>query len=280
MAMKDLSELANNIVVGETSGTERITLEQFKELYRKVARLAEEQNRQLGETYILLLTEVAIIRFSSAMKLVLRVSNNRAIRKKDLDVVITPKFEGNINPIPWRAFIWTEIRLNWWKLLLVGVIFYVLLMHDIGFSNIRTLNQMLVEANALFIGIFVLFTITQNRELLATRELVRQGITHQLMQNDYYITCLAILSLIVAFISTAITSGTTGNQSSITEFLLIQRLLNSQIGPQILTTFSLLLLLDCFLAVTSYYLRVMRTALESRMYIELMAEKSLNKEAD
>ena len=271
--------LAHEIVHGKAKGTTRITLDEFKELYREVAQLAESQNHQLGRTYILLLTELALVQFSLSKELILRVSNNRPIRKNDFDIVITPIFEGNVKPIPWRAFIWTEIRHNFKILLPIFILFLYLLSQDELFTTTKVVNQMLIEANALFIGIFVLFTISQNRDLLASRELIKQGITHQLMQNDYYITCIAIISLILAFISTASISGVSNFLDDIVALPNADLLKNISYLPHLLTSISLVLLIDCLLAVTRYYLYVLGTAIEGQMYIELMSVKPSSDES-
>lgn len=275
--MPDIRSLASSIMTGK-SGTDVISMDDFKKLYRFLERSIQEQNGKLGETYILLLTEQALVRFQINQNFILRVTDNkRALNKKDFDVVLTPRFEGNTKPIPLRAFIWTEIVQNWWILFPISIIFFFLFSHDQTNSNLQTINQMLVEANALFIGIFVLFTITQNRELLASRELVKNGLTHQLMQNDNYITHLAIISLLSAFISAALLC--TVSEPFLEKLIITQSIIiDPLIWSRGFTSFSLVLLIDCFLAVTRYYLRIMRTALEGTMYLDMMGNKAEKKE--
>lgn len=268
----DLKELATLIIRGEISGTKRLNLQEFKTLYREVEQAAQAGGRQIKETRILILTETSLVRFSIAPRYILRIIDNRALHPSDFDIVLSPKFEGNIQPILLRDFLWSVVRKNWWILVPIFLIFLFLLWQDAQFSALQTINQMLVEANALFIGIFVLFTISQNRDLLASPELVRQGITHQLMQNDVYIAGLSIASLILAFLSTAFA----GAALSIVGFELpiIGWSINLGNWARVLTTFSIVLLVECLLAVSRYYIRVMRTALEGRMYRELLSGRS------
>jgi len=271
--MQDLNLLASSILSGK-SGTCLVTLDEFKKLYRLLEQSAQEKNLKLGETSILLLSEKSLVRFQINQNLILRVSdNNRALNKKDFDIVLIPRFEGNIKPIPLRAFIWTEIIQNWWILTPLIIVFLFLFLHHRTITNLQTINQMLVEANALFIGIFVLFTINQNRDLLTSHELVKGGLTHQLIQNDRYITYTAVTSLLSAFISAALLGTVDGSSQQILK-IYNSFTINPVLASKLFTTISLIFLTDCFLAVARYYLRVMRTALEGRMYLEIMGRES------
>jgi hypothetical protein len=268
--MDKLNFIAQNIVQGDQKAVYELSLEEFQEVYRHVARLCQDQNKKIGETHILLLTENALIKFSIS-KIVIQINHKKNLSRKDFDVVISPKFEGNVKPITWRAFIWTELVHNWWILISVSLLFYFLFYANNNFSGISTINQLLIESNSLFISIFVLFTISQNRDLLTNKELVRKGLTHRLMQNDYYITSSAISSLVLAFISSSILTLPTNITISIP--VINFSFFRATIAIA-LTHIALLILLDCFIAITNYYLKVMRTALESKMFVQLMDEHS------
>ena len=267
----NVSALATDIITGQITGTEAFSLDEFKNLYRQVERVAQDQNVRLHETHILLLSDAALVSFSTAPRFVLRIDENRSLLRSDFDIVISPRFEGNVKPIPLRAFLWTELVQNWWILGLISLILCFLLRDDSDLSTVQALNQMLIEANALFIGIFVLFTVTQNRQLLISKELVKRGIIHQLMQNDQYITWLAILSLLAAFMSTA-GSAWAPNSPILLKLPVAQWSLDPRSWSRGLTIASLVLFVDCLLSVTRYYLRVMRTAVESQMYRDLMGD--------
>jgi hypothetical protein len=237
-----------NLVQGDQKAVYELSLEEFQEVYRHVARLCQDQNKKIGETHILLLTENALIKFSIS-KIVIQINHKKNLSRKDFDVVISPKFEGNVKPITWRAFIWTELVHNWWILISVSLLFYFLFYANNNFSGISTINQLLIESNSLFISIFVLFTISQNRD----------------------ITSSAISSLVLAFISSSILTLPTNITISIP--VINFSFFRATIAIA-LTHIALLILLDCFIAITNYYLKVMRTALESKMFVQLMDEHS------
>lgn len=269
--MNNLKSLAQEIVEGDATATYSISLTEFKELYRNIARMCEESNKKIGETRILLLTESAIVKFSIAPNIILQINHDKNLSRKDFDIVISSVIEGNVRPISWRAFIWTEIRHGWWIFLIVSIIFYLFYYKESNFPGISTINQLLVDATSLFISIFVLFTISQNRDLLSNKELVRKGFTHQLMQNDFYITSLAIASLICTFTSSSIL---TQINPTITKIPILNVSFQTGFIAIFLTHIAMLFLLDCFMSVTRYYLKVIRTAIEGQMYVELMGKGS------
>lgn len=273
--MNKLEAYSKNIVEGEKKGVYVLSLAEFQELYKLVSRLSEQRDKKIGETYILLLTENALVRFSLAQKIIIQVSHNQTLSKTDFNIVISPKFEGNINPITWKAFIWTEFRQNWLIILFITVLFFLLFYMTNNFAGISKINELLIQSNSLFISIFILFTISQNRELLTNKELTRQGITHRLMQNDYYITSFAILSLSLALCSSAILTLPTNTMSSFALANSFYSMGTIAIG---LTHLALILLLVCFLSVTKYYLKVMRAGMESKMYEQLMNEQEKENE--
>lgn len=266
------SSLANDILAGKATGqlSKAISLNDFKNLYRQVHSVAQEKKQNLPDVEILLLSDSAIVRFTSAKNFIIRINEGRSLFKNDFELVISPKFYGNVQPIPLRGFIWTELRKNGLILTVLFIGFTVLFGFDSNNLNLQVLSQMLVEANALFIGIFVLFTITQNRDLLATRELIKQGITHRMMRNDFYITALSISSLLAAFLTVALietplnftlwTIKATSWQIEITT-------------ARIAGSFALILLIDCLLSVTQYYLQLMRAAVEGTMFRAIMGSK-------
>lgn len=273
-----LHALARLLVLDNPRGTKRLNFSQFRELYRAMEQVARDESVTIEQTEILLLTETTLVRFSTAPHFILRVSAKRPLRKADFDIVLSPHFKGNVDPIPIRAFVWTEIRLSWWILFPVFFFFWYFLGRSSDYSGLQAINQMLVEANALFVGIFVLFTISQNRELLATPQHVKQGTTHQLMQNDRYIAWLSIISLVLAFVSAALAgTAVTGDPLLIPIF---DREVQAGEIARFLTAFSLVLLVDALLAVTRYYLRLMRTAVEGEMFRHIMGKASVEDAED
>jgi hypothetical protein len=258
------------ILSGDAKGQIRVDLNDFKRLYRSVA--AQQQSDKIPEVEILLLSEGAIVKFASAKNFVIRVHENRPLSQKDFEVILSPRFYGNIKPIPLRGFIWTEIRKNGGILIPLYLLFLFFLSFDINNSSLQTMSQMLVDANALFIAIFILFTISQNRELLATKKLVEDGMTHQMIQNDLYMTGLSITSLLFAFLTVVII------ESPVNVALWSGTILSWQVEvtvARLVGVFALILLVDCLLSVTQYYLKIMRTAVEGKMYRDIMSQKEI-----
>jgi hypothetical protein len=277
----DWTSLARSILENDVVGQSPVlTLTQFKQLYVRIERLARDSSRRIAPPDILLLTERALIRFPSAPGYVIFVGGQRTpFVAKDFEIVLDAKIIGNKKPITARSFLWTELRRNGIVLLAIGLVFLLLTGLDNDLSTVQLMNQMLIEANALFIAVFVLFTVSQNRDYLARPELFRRGQTHQLMQNDKYMLRVATLSLLLAFGSTALAGATKHGTTPIV--LLLGRLaINAQLGARILITVALILLVDCFLSVANYYLRLATTAVESKGVDEWILESEVDDKKD
>ncbi len=264
--MNNLTDLAQTILHEGNSGTYKLTLDDFRELYRIISEIHDEK---IEDTYILLLTEYALVKFKISPNIIIRVLSEKTLSKKDFEIVLSPIFEGNLKPITWLAFGWTEILNNWKIFTIISLSFYFLFYRPQNFQGINTINQLLIDANALFISIFVLFTISQNQELLTNRNLIKQGEIHRLLQNDYYITSISIFSLTLAFISSALLT-----LSPLPEIFspITKETFSLGIFTIALTHIALLALLDCFLSVTRYYLKITRTRVEMQMYTLLMSK--------
>ena len=267
-ADRAVARLASQIVAGQgPRATDPLTIEQFEALYRQVEIEAARVAIDVGETQILILSGRALVRFAIADNIIVQVhKEGEQLAEQDFRVVIQPSFDGNVDPITVRQFLSTEICQNGLVLLGVAAVSLTVLWLGRGTSTVQTVNQMLVEANALFIGMFVLFTVTQNKESLIVPGLIRRGFAHRMMQNDRYVAWMAIASLLAAFLGAGV-AGIAGGQAV---SRLAWAVASAEACSYALTTFSLVLLVDCLLSVTRYYLHWAETAVEARMYREIM----------
>jgi hypothetical protein len=109
--------------------------------------------------------------------------------------------------------------------------------------------------------------VSQNRDQLSARTLVRDGSAHQYLQNDKFVACTSILSLLLAIGSSALTARFAGGADPI---LVSSPGISAAFSraPTVITVFALLLLVDAFLAVTRYYLKVMTSIVEHKMFVD------------
>jgi len=264
--------MARQILQEQPRGTNRLELNQFKDLYRAIESVSRQEKRSLDKTTVVLLSEGALVRLSVAPNYIIRVNKRDGnLRKKDFDFLLAPRFEGNVTPIPLRAFVWTEIRRNWYILIPLGVMLVLLLLGDTKFETLNSVNQMLVDANAIFISIFVLFTVSQNTEILRSKHMLQSGETFRLMQNDRYITGMAILSLVMAIISTASSSSSLPNSVFMTRRIFSSVSSLTVFLPVVLTTIASILLVDCLLSISTYYLKIHRSTLDAHAYRILLS---------
>lgn len=268
-----LDQLTNAILQGEAKGrSDVLSLEAFKQLYRHLDKVARDRGQHIDPVEIVILTEQALICFASAPDFRILVGGHKkTLAPKDFEIVMNARFRGNLRPVTAPAFIWTELRQNGLILLIIGCVFFYVSGFDRDLSSISLLNQMLVEANALFIGIFVLFTVSQNRDRLAMPELAWRGQTHQLMQNDKYVVWMAIFSLLLAFFSTAVAGADFTSPAS--PIANAGWIVDTGTVSRVLTLVAILLLIDCFLSITRYYLRIMTSMVEATMVKNISANR-------
>lgn len=259
--------LLEKIISGEAQGQQRLDLAGFKRMYRQVQLIADQEGVQTPSVDVLLLTETALVQFETAPNFVLRIIESRPLTRTDFEIIIVGNYYGNLNPVPVRGLVWTELKKNGKYLFPVFVLFFILICSHKTDAVLETISQMLVEANALFVSIFTLFTITQNRELFASKELAATGFTHRMMRNDWFMTTLSILSLILAFVSVAIIG------TNLDLVIFAGRSIEITLA-RLIVVLALVLLIDCLLSVTQYYLKAMHTAVESKMYRDIMARRN------
>lgn len=272
---EDFEALARKIVSGSPSGTIGIDLSDYRRLFAEVQRVARQLNMPAIQTEILLLSEEAFVIFSTAPQFVMRVlkPGNR-VKTEDFDFDFAAEFKGNLSPIPLRGFIWTEVRMNWWILFSVGAVLWFLLKHDSSLSVSIVINQMVVEAYAVFISIFILFTVSQNREFLSSPELLRDGTTYILLQNDRFVTMTAILGLVLAIFGTALSADFAESIGIYLGKSVLLDFLNPGFLSRTFTVAAAVLLVDCLLSISRYYLKIYRTLVDAQVYRQFRHSKN------
>lgn len=262
----NIHSIAASIASGSAKGSfGPLSLAEFKLLYQRLDSLNDEKS----ETAILLLTERALVKFSTAPNAMVLVQGNN-LSPRDFEIVLRGRFSGNVKPITLRSFVWTELRNNGLLLVPFGIILWALLCRNPEYAAVVTLNQMIVDAIAVFVSIFVLFTISQNREPHSTKHFIQIGYTHRLIQNDNFITYTAILSLVLAILSVAMLGDVASNPGIQFGIPYLNWVVAIREWAPWLTLLALILLLDCFLSITRYYLRMARAEMEARMYQQIM----------
>ena len=95
---------------------------------------------------------------------------------KDFDFVTKKIWHGQrIRPKTFLSFLWSEAKLNSWKLLCVFFISAVLLFIVRDDSLYDLLSMLLTQASTVFFSIYLIFTVTQNQTLHSDRTSFRGG---------------------------------------------------------------------------------------------------------
>jgi hypothetical protein len=67
-----------------------------------------------------------------------------------------------------------------------------------GLESIEAASDVLIGISAIFFSIFILFTASQNIQIVATPDLFKSGLTHRFVRVDRMIAWISILALVIA----------------------------------------------------------------------------------
>ena len=206
-------------------------------------------------------------------KTIFCLNPRRILQEKDFEFL---KPFGNIfgtkRKFGFLQFVFEEIQSNWLILIISFLISYffinTLINSSDGVSDIKFLFETLITILALFLSVFILFTVSQNAELIKDIYLFREGITFRFFRVDKYLAVLAFVDLLICLISFMIItlpSSITVNKVNIT--------LHKDIIISLTGSFSITIIIDCFLGLISYYFKRVRFIFEKDLSKRFLDEK-------
>ena len=241
---------------------------QFKTVYTDI------QKRTGGTpTHILLNGNWAMVQFSSLCNHRIRilpdrflkwVKIKRALDDKDFDfALLHAEYFGERKHLTFLKFLGEELSTNWLSLIftfIFGLIgFYALVNSPTGKDAIEKISETLLTATMLFLSVFILFTVSQNSEIIKDQYLFRKGLTHRFFRVDGFLTVLAVFSMLLCISVIMLL-----NVSSDIKLLgFTVNLLNVQHVIPLLSAMALTLLVDCFLSLLNYYFQRIRNVIET-----------------
>lgn len=261
-----------------------ISLSQFREVYRSVQQ--ELGERQLPPTLldIVLNGDWAVVQFSQLCNHRIRVLQDsstgplsrfldkRILTEEDFDFAsLHSEFHGARTYLSFRSFLKEEAATNWIPLALI-LLFSWAMFHfsfvTAGEDILEKVNELLLTATTLYLSIFLLFTVSQNIDLIKDPYYFRRGLTHRFLRVDQLLASLAVAALGVSILNIVLL-----NVSSPISIPLPGRIVvitNVSVLAPFLTAVGLIILIDCFLALIQYYFRRVRYILERELTKELL----------
>ena len=155
--------------------------------------------------------------------------------------------------LKFSVFLKKEFLLN--RRLIIGLFFLTFPLFSISgaINMLQRVNEMILVSATIFISIFLLF-VTSQRELKNESKLMREGIPYEFIQNDKYVAALAIIAIFLSIVTMAFSYFDLGYLSNFKIFAVDLMFLSLSL----LTSFSLVILAICYLAIYQYYFERMK----------------------
>jgi hypothetical protein len=253
-----------------------LSVSQFREVYTEI-----QKARQGTPVHILLNGDWAMVQFSRLCNHRIRIISDaplkpfswierrKILEERDFEFAsLHAEFLGVRKQLTIWKFLWEELITN--GLYLLGtflisfVAFSALTSVPSGKDALQRISEALLTASTLYLSVFILFTVSQNAEVLKDNFLFRKGLTYRFFQVDKILASLSvyiILSSILNIVLINISSET------IRIFLFTIKLPDLSIYIQIFSALIVTTLVDCFLSLIRYYFQRTR----------LVSEKDLTK---
>jgi hypothetical protein len=186
------------------------------------------------------------------------------------------EFHGGTTRLSFGSFIGEELSTNWLPLLFTLLISWgafqalMLAAPPTPKEALEKINELLLTAATLYLSIFILFTVSQNVELIRDPYLFRKGLTHRFFRVDrllasfsIVVLCLSILNVVLLNLPSPVSFTVLGRTMSMQDTSAVVPFLSAA-GVTVLT--------DCFLALVRYYFRSVRYVTERQLTKELLDE--------
>ena len=226
-------------------GYKELTLDEFIDIYHKIINRKILNDHTIFAVFI---EDRIFISFPEKPDVRFVIAKSKGFFSKD-DL----NFVANLEPMgsykgkrKFSTFSKEEFKLNWWAI--IGIFFSTFLLFSISgaVSMLQRVNEMILASATIFISIFLLFVISQ-RGFKNEFKLMREGILYEFIQNDKYVAALAI---IVIFLSISTVAFSYTDLSYLGDLKIF--------AISLLTSFSLVILAICYLAIYQYYFERMK----------------------
>jgi len=226
-------------------GYKELTLDEFIDVYHKII------NRKIlndHTVFAVFIEDRIFIAFPEKPDLRFVITKSKGFFSKD-DL----NFVANLEPMgsykgkrKFSSFLKEEFKLNWWAI--IGIFFSTFLLFSISgaVSMLQRVNELILASATIFISIFLLFVISQ-RGFKNEFKLMREGILYEFIQNDKYVAALAIIVIFLSITTVAFSYTDLSYLGDLKIFAI-----------SLLTSFSLVILAICYLAIYQYYFERMK----------------------
>ena len=265
MTTQDTSLLTHALLGGQVSSRAiELDLETLKGLYNAAeGRLGST----VGRVDVVLLGDSAYFRFTDLSPQHYLITGAQGpLYKEDFEFAKEAHFYGATRQLPTlKDFLWGEIRLNRWLLILISIVSTVVLAW-INDDNLNIMiNELILTSGTIFVTMFSLFTVFSIRTLQTDIRLYSTGFIHEFMRYDKYVVLLAVATILLAILNVGLVKVPTNAALTLQWIPRSVPVGLAHHSVPILTALALAMLVDCLVSIPSYYFERMRTVVDMDM---------------
>jgi hypothetical protein len=234
-----------------------VSLDEFQRFYSTFVNLAKKSPK----VSLVNLEDRVIGQFSDISPQHFDISHKKPLINTDFDFIQDKKWYGsNTPPEKFIPFLVTELKQNFWKLLLVAIISFTILFLADNASLYELIISLLIQSSTVFLSLYIIFTVSQSQGLYSDLGLFKSGVLQRYYRDDKNVTLLGILTVSSTFLSSGLLYLLSNFDANI----------YTQAIKAILVTTNLVLLFDTFLTVANYYLERNRDIIERNIAADIL----------
>jgi hypothetical protein len=224
-----------------------LDLAEFQKLYGFIIEMAKHVPQL---SLVKTLSSEVFAQFSDISPQHFIIVNSEALSPESFRFASSIKWHGAVKrPQRFWEFLAAELRDNFAKLSVVLIASVILLFLADSSALYELVATLLIQSGTVFLSIYLIFTVSQNLRLAEDRDLFETGVTQRYFRDDRNITFLGILTIALTFFNSMFISVLDSMPIASPEIGVLLRA-----GSALTTSVVVVLLFDCFLVVSSYYL--------------------------
>lgn len=265
MTTQDISLLTHALLGGQVSPRAiELDLETLKGLYEAAQR---RLGHAVGRVDVVLLGDSAYFQFTDLSRQHYLITGAQGpVYKEDFEFAKEAHFYGATRQLltP-KDFLWGEIRVNRWLLILITIVPSVVLAWINNDNLNTTINELILTSGTIFVTMFSLFTVFSMRRLQTDIRLYSTGFIHEFMRYDKYVVVLAVATILLAILNVGLVKVPTSAALTLQRPPISVPVGLAHHSVPILTALALAMLMDCLMSIPSYYFERMRSVVDRDM---------------
>ena len=234
-----------------------VSLDEFQRFYSTFVNLTKKS----PTVSLVSLEDHVIGQFSDISPQHFDITDKRTLLSTDFDFIQDVRWYGaNKKPEMFIPFLWREFRQNFLKLAIVAITSISILFFADNLDLNELIISLLIQSSTVFLGLYIIFTVSQSQGLYSDMQLFKSGILHRYYRDDRNITLLGILTVSFTFLNAGILYLLLGYAPN----------LYIRLSKALLLTINIVLLFDTFLTVANYYLERNRDVTERNIVAEIL----------